>query len=512
MKISHLSTFDLEGGAGRAAYRLHQGLQKIGEDSSFLSLYSTVNNTIDFSLFTSEKSFKSSYFDYIQKYHIDRNRTEVSNTLFSLGYDGLNLAQYPLILDSDILNLHWINSGFLSPITINNLLQLGKPIIWTLHDMWSFTGGCHYSAECQKYLEDCSNCPQLLQDNYQLAHHLLLDKIELFSHPNLVIVTPSNWLAECAKKSQVFRNQRVEIIPYSLDTSIFQPTNKIEAKKLLNINPETIVLLAGAVTGKEKRKGFLELINALKICLQEQDFFEKVKENQIKICCFGEANQSFQELGIETIFFGNIKDDRQLSLIYSLADIFILPSLEDNFPNTMLEAMSCKTPVIAFNIGGIPDLVEDYKTGFLVPKNNLYLLSERIRELINDRLLREKMGKEGREIIVKNYALSVQAKNYLQLYQDLLKNNKQDKIVRNNNLQIGTNFQKIYDKLALISVAQELENKQQIIAHQQEEINRLKGELIEKQNHIEAMKSSKFWYLRDQWFKLKQRFQGNIDR
>jgi glycosyltransferase involved in cell wall biosynthesis len=323
----------------------------------------------------------------------------ISNTLLSLGYSGFNVAELESIIHSDIINLHWITSGFLSPLNIKNLLDLGKPIVWTLHDMWAFTGGCHYTAGCENYQNDCLNCPQLSEDIFKLPYHLLLEKIEYFNHPNLTIVTPSQWLAKCAKKSQVFQNHRIEVIPYSLDTNIFQPIDKLEAKKNLNLNPDDIILLVGAVTGKEKRKGFLELINSLKLCQHNEQFSDLTKNNRLKICCFGEPKEALQELGITVISFGNVDEDKKLSLIYSAADIFILPSLEDNFPNTMLESMSCGTPVIAFDIGGIPDLIKNKVSGIIIPYNNIELMSEKIIQLINDRELCVSMGKKSREII-----------------------------------------------------------------------------------------------------------------
>lgn len=514
MKITHLSTFDIEGGAARAAYRLHEGLLKIGQESQVLSLYKTSsdNHVLEYTFNKSENNLDSKYCNYIQNHYINNNRTPISNTLFSLGYSGFNVAQLDSIINSDILNLHWITSGFQSPLTITKLLDLGKPIVWTLHDMWAFTGGCHYTAGCQGYENNCLNCPQLSQDIYQLPFHLLQEKIEFFNHPNLVIVTPSQWLAKCAKKSQVFRHNRIEVIPYSLDTNIFQPINKLEAKRNLNLNSDDIILLVGAVTGKEKRKGFLELVNSLKICQNNDQFSELINNHRLKICCFGEPNEAFKDLGITVISFGNVNSDEELSLIYSAADIFILPSLEDNFPNTMLESMSCATPIIAFDIGGIPDLIEDQISGIIVPYNDIQLMSEKIIQLINNRQLCESMGQKSREIIRNNYELSIQANNYQKLYQELINNSsistKISSLSSFSNLtnNRGIYFEKIYADLALFSMEKELKITHQKLHQTEKKLQETKTIVTHHQETITAMESSKFWSLREKWFQVKKTF------
>ncbi|BAQ61645.1 glycosyl transferase [Geminocystis sp. NIES-3708] len=515
MKIIHLNTFDIAGGAARAAYRLHEGLLKIGKESQVLSLYKTSSDhhVLEYPLDKSLNNSDFNYSNYIQKYYINHNRTPISNTLFSLGYSGFNVAELESIVSSDIINLHWITSGFLSPLTVKKILDLGKPVVWTLHDMWSFTGGCHYTAGCQGYESNCLNCPQISEDIFNLPSYLLKEKIEYFNHSHLTIVTPSQWLAKCAKKSQVFQNHRIEVIPYSLDTNIFQPIDKLEAKSKLQFNLHDIILLVGAVTGKEKRKGFLELINSLKLCQNNHLFAELTKNNILKICCFGEPNDEFQNLGITVISFGNINSDQELTLIYSAADIFILPSLEDNFPNTMLESMSCGTPVIAFDIGGIPDLIKDQVSGSIVPYNSIELMSEKIIQLISDRALCARMGKKSREIITKNYHLSVQANNYLQLYQELINNppiniNQYSSSSNNdfNQNNRGIYFDKIYGDLVLFSMEKELKITLEKLHQTEVKLRETENIASQYQQTITAMKSSKFWSLREKWFNFKKTF------
>jgi len=575
MKITHINTFDVEGGAARAVYRLHQGLLMIGENSRILSKYKTSqdNTVIQLIVDNVNDDTDLTNFRYLQTHYIDNNRTSLTNTLFSLCYPGFELAQLPIIQNSDVINLHWVAGQFQSPLTINNLLELGKPVIWTLHDMWAFTGGCHYSANCQGYEAECLNCPQLANNIYGLTSAILQDKLAFFNHPNLVIVTPSRWLADCAKKSRVFRHSRVEVIPNSLNTEVFNVMPKLSAKASLNIDPDEIVLLVGASSAKERRKGFYELIQVLKICQRDKRFAQLILHNKIRVCCFGETIDDFQELELMITPLGLIDSDEKLRLIYSAADIYILPSLEDNFPNTMLESMSCGTPVIGFNIGGIPDLVNDEVTGFISPENILQTMANKIIRLTFDSSLRQIMSNNCRQTILDNYTLEHQANIYLDLYRELLgyhnppqsenhqsqePNCKLSVCLNTNGLE---NFENTKFSLINYSLNQEIISLKQLNNQQQNDINELYNIIDNKDLHIEktqiisnktyadltqtqsqltqtqsqltqtqsqltqtqsqltqtqakfkeslkliqAMKSSKFWLLRDKWFAIKKK-------
>lgn len=542
MKITHVNTYDIDGGAARSAYRLHKGLLKIGENSQMLSKYKKSQDRQVYQILTDNEENKQDFADFnpIQTHYINNNRTSLTNTLFSFAYPGYDLAKLPIIENSDVINLHWVAAEYQSPVTIKNLLDLGKPVIWTLHDMWAFTGGCHYSAGCENYQTDCLKCPQLAEDIYNLPHLILQDKIANFNYPNLVIVTPSQWLANCVRNSQVFKNQRVEVIPYSLDTDIFVSTPKLLAKNSLNIPSEEIVLLVGAVSGKEKRKGFSELIEVLKICEANEKFANLIKANKIKVYCFGEPIDNFEELNIKVRTLGIVNSDEKLSEIYASADIFILSSLEDNLPNTMLEAMSCGTPVIGFDIGGIPDLVKNGITGFVTSEKDLTVMANKIIELVFNHELRQKMSENCRQLMVNNHALHIQADTYVNLYRELLKNNLSDNLSNNkerfidnkNELITSINFDFLnnlntvkYHIIAYSSV-KKIDNLENIISRQENDIKELNKIIENKDFHlqnyiknnnelleqIEAMKSSKFWKLRNLWFSFKTKILSNVEK
>jgi len=420
MKIIQVNTLDNVGGAARAAYRLHRGLIEIGQNSRMvvrdkLSVDSTVTAVHSFN---NKKDWYSNYLKLVQDQYINANRTQLSNTLFSLPYPGYDISTLQDVVEADVINLHWV-AHYQSPATIRALASLKKPLVWTLHDMWAFTGGCHYGAGCDRYQAECRNCPQLSEDPYHLPAAILRDKKTAWADINLTVVTPSQWLAECAKKSNLFSECRVEVIPYSLETNIFRPHVKAKAKAQFGLDPDVFALLIGADDGKERRKGFDELRQALQICLEDEDFYALSQRNKVQLLCFGLPNERLETLQLPVIALGRIASDEALSQIYSAADLFILPSLEDNLPNTMLESMSCGTPVVGFNIGGVPDMVKPDVTGWLVPFQNSAKMASAILDCLNSPQKRKAMAKACRQIMEKDHALPIQAQRYTDLYKGL---------------------------------------------------------------------------------------------
>ncbi len=355
----------------------------------------------------------------IQRHYIDTNRAPISNTLFSVPYPGHDLTTLDEVVTADVINLHWV-AFFQSPVTIRGLLELGKPVVWTLHDMSAFTGGCHYSSGCSRYRDDCFPCPQLERDPCRLPAAVLDDKIEAIGGSRLIVVTPSKWLATCARRSRLFRHTPVEVIPHSLETDVFAPLPKREAKARLGLAADTFTLLAGGQDGRERRKGFTQLAETLRICLLDAQFRDWVSRNAVRLLWFGNPPDELSLLPVPVVSLAWITSDEKLREIYCAADVYVLPSLEDNLPNTILEAMSCAIPVVAFGAGGIPEIVADGLTGWVVPVGDTGQLAAAILDCLRDRERSAKMGEVGRRAIETGHALPVQAQRYLHLYGELL--------------------------------------------------------------------------------------------
>ncbi|MCF8143839.1 MAG: glycosyltransferase [Deltaproteobacteria bacterium] len=473
MKILQVSTYDVSGGAARAAYRLQKGLREMGHDSRMLVRHKDARDNAVVRVDANER-LENSNEDFflsgiIQPYYIDSNQTELSNTLFSLPYPGYDLSESPVVRSADIINLHWV-AQYQSLMTLHRLLALRRPVVWTLHDQWAFTGGCHYSAGCEKYQSDCVECPQLRDDPFNLPAAILKDKLEIFRDANLTIVTPSRWMASCARKSRLFKGLRIDVIPNSLKTDLYMPLPKPEAKEAIGIPPQAIAMLFGAIDGSEKRKGFSELVDAVKFCQNEDIFQQLLHEDKLRLVCFGKPSHELESIGIPFVALGHLDTDEKIRNAYSAADIFLLPSLEDNLPNTVLESMSCGTPVVAFDVGGLPDMVTSGVTGQLVPLSDTRKMGETIIDLIQRPDLLKSMGEEGRKRAEREYALSVQAGRYSDLYKELhLSNNsdfdtepavstaaaawengpKEESLSASVTTEIGPSFREIYDHVLM---------------------------------------------------------------
>jgi glycosyltransferase involved in cell wall biosynthesis len=422
MKIVHVSTDDFYGGAARAAYRLVRGLRQIGHDCRMVvkkkkshdGFVIPVGPESDSAVPTEEILYQ-----YFYHFYLLPRRTELSNTPYSFPGPGYDLSGLKPIKEADVIHLHWI-CDFQSLPTIKALLALGKPVVWTLHDQWAFTGGCHYTSGCENYLAKCNHCPQLLDDEYGGCLASFQDKQHLFERYPVTIVTPSKWMADCCRKSRILGKNRIEVIPNSLETDVFSPLSKEAAKKSLGIGANVSTVLFCAEYGGEKRKGFHKLIEAINHCKSDPGFLRAVEENRIRLICIGHPGSLTETLDLQVTSLGYVESEQELRRAYSAADLFILPSLEDNLPNTILEALSCATPVIAFDAGGIGEAIEEGVTGFLVARGDSQQMAQTIAAAIGDPQKLQRMSHECRRSAVEKFALGLQARSMLDLYREQL--------------------------------------------------------------------------------------------
>ncbi len=283
--------------------------------------------------------------------------------LFSLPVFGHDVSKMEAVKNADIIYIHWVQHGFLNLSNITAIAKLNKPVVIILHDMWSITGGCHYSFNCDNYLTGCKACP-VLPNNHRnnLAAAWFNKKKRIYEkYKNLYFVSPSKWLFNCAQESLLTRDKPVFYIPNFLDTTLFKPTNKETAKYILNIDKEISVVTFGAISIKDKRKGWHYLQAALKILKQNYP------EQEVLVLIFGSNYNPEMEKTIpfKTKFLGYLSDEYSVSLVYNASDVFVLPSLADNQPTTVQESLSCGTPVVGFSLGGITDMISHKENGYL---------------------------------------------------------------------------------------------------------------------------------------------------
>ncbi|WP_287293429.1 glycosyltransferase family 4 protein [Moorena sp. SIO2C4] len=351
MKTLIVSSFDISGGAARAAYRLHQGLQSINLDSQILvqEKFSHDQTVIGPTIKLKEglARMRWTFGALPQKLYPQRE-----DTTFTTQW--LPDAVVPKVarLQPDIINLHWICAGY---VQIETIAKLKRPIVWTLHDMWPFTGGCHYNHDCDRYTASCGACPQLHSSkDWDLSRWVWQRKAKAWRNLDLTVVALSSWLAKCASASSLFQDLRIELIPNGIDTQKYRPIHQQVARELLSLPQDKQLILFGAVNAtSDKRKGFELLQPAL------QELSQSGWRDQLELVIFGDSQpDNPPEFGFKTHYLGTLSDDLSLALVYAAADVFVAPSLQDNLPNTVMEAIACGTPCVAFNIGGMPDLID----------------------------------------------------------------------------------------------------------------------------------------------------------
>ncbi len=363
LNIVLLSYHNQNGGAGIAAGRLQQALEKAGHQVTYLVQERSGNDGSELI----RKGLWAKLGNWIRfilerLYFLPNEKSKSIRFLFNPGLIGQDISQHPAIKKADIIHLHWVNFGFLSIKNIEQLLKLGKPLIWTLHDMWAFTGGCHHSGDCENFQTNCGSCKFVHKpERWDISHRMWADKIYAFDYPNLHIITCSDWLKSRAEKSTILAYHSIDSIPNAIDTNFFQ--REENAKKSLHLNPDKQYILFVAMRVNTPTKGFNYLKEALQIWQNENP--ATVKNTELLIVGNVLDTSEINALPLPSTALGHITDPAKMREIYSAADVFITPSLEENLPNTIMEAMACGTPCVGFQVGGIPEMIDHQLNGYV---------------------------------------------------------------------------------------------------------------------------------------------------
>ncbi|MBW4582604.1 MAG: glycosyltransferase family 4 protein [Tildeniella nuda ZEHNDER 1965/U140] len=413
MQVLHLSSSD-DGGAGRAAHRLHKGLRNLAVTSHLLTQHKTSDDT---TVLCPQTKLEKVIHRLKLPERLDalplKRYANPKEIAFTPQWFPDNALSKVAQIDTDIVNLHWLGHGYLQ---LETIAKLNKPIVWTLHDMWAFTGGCHYTGDCDRYVVNCGNCPQLQSDKeHDLSRWVWQRKAKAWKQLDLTIVTPSIWLARCASSSALFHNLQVKVIPNGLDTQIYKPLNRQLARDRLNLPQDKSLILFGAMrpTG-DPRKGFHLLHSALQRLKQTE------WQDKIELVIFGVSQPSTSvDLGFSTHYLGKLSDDISLALVYAAADVFVAPSVQDNLPNTIMEAIACGTPCVAFNLGGMPDMIEHKRNGYLAQPYEVDDLAQGVAWVLGDEERHLKLCDRARQKAEQKFTLEMQAKEYLRLYQEI---------------------------------------------------------------------------------------------
>jgi glycosyltransferase involved in cell wall biosynthesis len=429
MIVDHLNT-GLSGGAAIAARRLHRSLQAAGVESHYWYLKASPKE---------EETVPRAYGQVAARFQrhgpigsalaaaaagLRRMRLKWDKQRALAGRPaGLGLFNIPQLHRPTrwqpraggraIVHLHWVAKMIDYPSFFASLPD-DLPIVWTLHDRNPMTGGCHCPNACEAYTEGCGNCPQLgRRADDDLSYRSLRVKRDALLGKNLHVVAPSRWAADCARRSWLLgHGTTIKVIPHGLDLDVFAPQDKKACKRALGIAPERIVIGFGAASIADRHKGLRELLEALA---------QLANRERIVGVIFGGGSMPRLEIDLpELVTVGYLDDPVAQAMVYSAADLLVVPSREELFGLTGLESLACGTPVVGFDCGGIPDYVRPLETGLLARPDDSDDLAGQIQWLIDRPHARHQMGLRGRAMVLREFDLRQQAARHLELYQTLL--------------------------------------------------------------------------------------------
>lgn len=406
MRIMHIFSIN-SGGAAVAAKRIAAAVEQIsGEQakSSFLALYAAEQDTQVTPYVTGKAGMFLVRAARKAAEILQEPKLQPYPGPFHLGQFGVGGRIGKFLKDVDVIHIHWVNRGFLSLKQLDQLTKLGKPIVWTMHDMWAFTGGCHYDGECKQYETQCKNCICIASHKKDVSAEQKQKK-QIFQKKCWHFVGCSQWMAESARNSYIMEQQnQICCIPNPIDTTFFAPLSEEERLAVRNeygISETKKIILFGAVSSDDKRKGS-ELVHQI---------FEKLPVDQYQLVIFGGCENRGDYAKYDTVFLNYIRDPQIMRKVYAMADVFIAPSIQENLANTVMESLSCGTPVVAFDIGGMKDMILPGENGFLVEPFSIEGYAKAVGSVSDD------MRSRARESVCRRFSPETVGEQYLALYQ-----------------------------------------------------------------------------------------------
>lgn len=409
MKVTLVNTYESRGGAAIATRRIFECLRRNDVDTKLLVSYKSSGDPdviTPFSKWQMPFQVVKKYVDLLPSFI--RIRKKIPFYRANISGD---LGRYVTGIETDLLILNWITGGF---FRLESLTGITKPMIWYLHGLWPFTGGCHYTVDCERFMESCGFCPLLKSGKENdLSRKIFLRKRQVYEQlPSLKLIVASHWMKEMAEKSTLLGNREIFRIPIPLDAKVFGNIEKMDARAALKLNPGKIYFSFGAVDASlNKMKGFHLLIEALNM-IQDMDF---------ELLVFGATSPPAGSTpDFPVTYFGNVKDTGTLVNIYSSSDIFIQPSMFESFGMTAQEAMACNTPVVGFGIGGVQDIVDHEINGYLAPPFEVNGLAEGIRWILKNPETHYNLSLKAREKVLREYDYPVIAEKLKELFQNVM--------------------------------------------------------------------------------------------
>jgi glycosyltransferase involved in cell wall biosynthesis len=418
MKVLLVGKSTTNGGAAIASYRLMEILRESGVDVKMLI---QEGDNDDASVFSTTRSALKKRINFL-RFVLERllflrhEKSKEVRFLFSMANTGERLARNKHIREADIIHLHWVNAGFLSLASLRELLDLGKPIVWTFHDMWAMTGGCHHALTCLRYKQACGECFYLKKPGKNdLSHRLWLKKNQVFRDRNITVITPSQWLGACVKESSIFSQMEVHTIHNPIDQTQFIPVDREFACRDLGLDPSKKYILFGAASIRNLYKGFNFFLDAIRQMSKDPEAVEGVE-----IVLFGKSGGDVvQMFPLKVHSIDYISSMQTMVELYSVAHLYASSSLQDNFPSTIAESMLCGTPVVGFRTGGIPEMIAHLEDGYLARHKDAADLAKGMKWVLSNDSY-QALSDTARKAAVRRFSRERSAEKHVELYRKLL--------------------------------------------------------------------------------------------
>ena len=407
MNVLIVSTHDQQGGAAIAAYRLLKALNKKGVTADMLTIEKKSDNPnvieVGNRLLNRIRFISERGVIYVQNSFSQKNLFDIS-----IANTGVSVTNHQAFKKADVIHLHWINQGILSVKEIGKIVTSGKKIVWTMHDMWSFTGICHHARKCRLFESGCGMCPYLNSPSpYDISYATYLRKQAAYSLGKINFVACSEWLKKLALKSKLTKNHKVSAIPNPIDITHYQPKDKVELRKMMGLPADKKIVLFAAAKVSDKRKGIDYLIEASEIIAQQKG------NNFMFLIAGGDSKELISKLSLPALSMGYVASD-QMTNLYNAADLFVIPSLQENLPNTIMEAMACGTPCVGFDIGGVPEMIDHKVNGYIANYKDAKDLACGLIWVLNED--EHQLPKNARQKVIDNYSEDKIATQYIDIY------------------------------------------------------------------------------------------------
>ena len=417
MRVLIINTSERIGGAAIAANRLMDALRNNGIQAKMVVSDKQTDNITVISL---KKSLWSIWQFVWERIVIWKANHFKQHNLFAvdIANTGTDITTYPEFKEADIIHLHWVNQGMLSLKDLKKILQTGKPIVWTMHDMWPCTGICHHARECDKYHKECHHCPYLYNGGAKkdLSHQTFKKKKELYQLSPITFITCSQWLKERAGQSALLDQHPIVHIPNPIKTNLFTPRNKVEARQKCNLPTDKKLILFGSVKITDKRKGIDYFIESCKILAEKHP--ELV--NNLGVAVYGKESEQLKSLvPFQVYALDYISNEKELVNVYNAVDLYVTPSLEENLPNTIMEAMACGIPCVGFNVGGIPEMIDHLHNGYVADYKSAEDFANGIHWTLSESEY-QSLSEEARRKVTSSYSESTIAKKYIEVYNKII--------------------------------------------------------------------------------------------